>query len=72
MRTQLTKGEWRAVIAIPFKSVNINIEKNNRVGAMFYRCRPKRAGEQKNVHSAWDGGDLHNADSFGDLIFQHE
>ncbi|MBQ9088276.1 MAG: DUF4838 domain-containing protein [Lentisphaeria bacterium] len=72
VRTQLTKGEWRAVIAIPFKSVNINIERNNRVGAMFYRCRPKRAGEQKNVHSVWDGGDLHNADSFGDLIFKHE
>ena len=72
VRTQLRKGEWRAVVAIPFKSVNINIERNNRVGAMFYRRRPKRAGETKNIHSAWDGGDLHNADSFGDLIFKHE
>ena len=72
VRTQLNKGEWRAVVMIPFKSVNINIERNNRVGAMFYRRRPKRAGETKNIHSAWDGGDLHNADSFGDLIFKHE
>ena len=74
VKTQISDGEWRAVAIIPLKSVNIAVEQNNKIRAMFYRVRPKRAGVDgdSTIHSAWAGGKVHSASSFGELIFLHE
>ena len=73
-RTQVKDGEWRGVAIIPLKSVNIAVEQNNKIRALFYRARPKRAGNDKDRtrHSAWAGGQVHSASSFGQLTFLHE
>ena len=64
------KNEWRAVAIIPLKSVNLAIEKDNRVKATFYRCR---SGQGKhNIHTSWTGSHVHSVSSFGELIFLHE
>jgi hypothetical protein len=73
-KTQVKDGEWRGVAVIPLKSVNIAVEQNNKVRALFYRVRPKRA-EVKDDHdepSTWAGGQVHSAGSFGELRFLHE
>lgn len=70
VKTQVGKDEWRAVVALPLKSVKLAIEQNNRVKATFYRCRSGQNGH--NVHSSWNGSQVHSASSFGELIFLHE
>ena len=70
VRTQVKEGEWRGVAMIPLKSVNLVIEQNNRVRALFYRCR--RGNGAHNVHSSWEGGQVHSVSSFGELVFLHE
>ena len=72
VKTQMRNGEWRAVVAIPLKSVKITVEENNRVRALFYRCRPARSKKEHNVHSSWGGGQVHSAGSFGELVFDLE
>ena len=73
-RTQVLPGEWRAVAVIPLKSVNIAVERNNKVRALFFRARPARAGVagDKTIRSSWGGGKVHSASSFGQLEFLHE
>ena len=73
-KTQIKDGEWRGVAIIPLKSVNIAVEQNNKVRALFYRARPGRAGIKgdKTEHTAWAGGNVHSATSFGELRFLHE
>ena len=73
-RTQIKDGEWRGVAIIPLKSVNIAVEQNNKVRALFYRARPKRAGiaNDYNRHITWGGGKVHSVSSFGLLTFLHE
>ncbi len=72
--SKITKGEWRGVAVIPLKSVNIAVEQNNKVRALFYRVRPKRGKDKSDhtIHSTWGGGQVHSASSFGQLIFMHE
>ena len=72
VRTQVRDGEWRAVAAIPLKSVGIVPEQNNRVSALIYRAHPARGGKQPRRHSSWGGGKVHSVDSFSDLVFQVE
>ena len=72
VKTRMDKGEWRAVVAIPLKSVNLSIVENNRARALFYRCRPGRDKRNRNVHSSWGGGQVHSAGSFGELVFSLE
>ena len=72
VKTQMRKGEWRAVVAIPLKSAKITVEENNRVRALFYRCRPARSKKEYNIHSTWGGGQVHSAGSFGELVFKLE
>ena len=72
--SQIKDGEWRGVAVIPLKSVNIKVEQNNKVRALFYRVHPKR-GDIKGSntqHSTWAGGQVHSASSFGQLVFLHE
>lgn len=73
-KTQIKDGEWRGVAIIPLKSVNIAVEQNNKVRALFYRARPGRTGIKgdKTEHTAWAGGNVHSATSFGELRFLHE
>lgn len=73
-KTRIKDGEWRGVAIIPLKSVNIKVEQNNKVKALFYRARPKRVDIPKDYteHSAWSGGQVHSASSFGQLTFLHE
>ena len=72
--TRINDNEWRGVAVIPLKSVNIAVEQNNKVRALFYRVRPKRAGIKgdSTEHTAWSGGQVHSASSFGELRFLHE
>ena len=72
VKTRMDKGEWRAVVAIPLKSVGLSIVENNRARALFYRCRPGRDKRNRNVHSSWGGGQVHSAGSFGELVFSLE
>ena len=73
-KTQIKDGEWRGVAIIPLKSVNIAVEQNNKVRALVYRARTKRAEIPGDIteHSAWAGGKVHSAGSFGELRFLHE
>ena len=73
-RTQIKDGEWRGVAIIPLKSVNIAVEQNNKVRALFYRARPKRSGVagDHTRHTTWGGGQVHSVSSFGLLTFLHE
>ena len=72
--TQIKDNEWRGVAVIPLKSVNIAVEQNNKVRALFYRVRPKRSDIKGDhtAHSTWAGGQVHSASSFGQLVFLHE
>ena len=70
VKAEVGKDEWRAVAAIPLKSVKLNIEQDNRVKATFYRCRTGNG--KHNSHSSWTGSQVHSVSSFGELVFQHE
>ena len=72
--SQIKDGEWRGVAVIPLKSVNIKVEQNNKVRALFYRVHPKRSNinGSHTQHSTWAGGQVHSASSFGQLVFLHE
>ena len=72
VRTQVKDTEWRAVVAIPFKSVGIVPQENNRVKALFFRTRPGRKPGEPAVHATWNAGKVHSVDSFGELIFDLE
>ena len=72
VRTQVKNGEWRAVIAIPFTSIGVVIEQNNRIRAGFFRTRPGRGGKDTTVHSGWCGAVPHNIKQFGELVLLHE
>ena len=69
VKTQVKDGEWRAVAAIPLKSVGIAPEQNNRVPALIYRSHPARGKKQPRQHSSWGAGKVHSVDSFSDLVF---
>ncbi len=70
VKAQVGKDEWRAVVAIPLKSVKLSIEQDNRVKATFYRCRTGNG--KHNSHSSWTGSQVHSVSSFGELVFLHE
>ena len=70
VKAQVGKNEWRAVVALPLKSVKLSIEQDNRVKATFYRCRTGNG--KHNSHSSWTGSQVHSVSSFGELVFLHE
>ena len=72
VRTQAKDGEWRAVAAIPFKSVGLVIEQNNRVRALFYTQIAPRSAAEHSINTAWCAGKVHSVDSFGELVFDLE
>ena len=72
VRTQVKEGEWRAVVAIPLKSVGVVIEQNNKIRTGFFRTRPGRGGKDTTVHSGWGGAVPHNIKQFGELVLLHE
>lgn len=70
VKTEVVKDGWKAVVRIPFDSINFKIMQTNRLKALIYRCQ---AGDTKrSVHSSWNGGVVHSPDSFGELIFDLE
>ena len=72
VRTQRKENEWRAVAAIPFKSVNLSIEQNNKVRALFYTQIAPRSTAEHSINTAWCGGRVHSVGSFGELVFDLE
>ena len=72
VRTQRKENEWRAVVAIPLKSVNLSIEQSNKVRALFYTQVAPRSTREHSINTSWCGGKVHSVGSFGELIFDLE
>ena len=66
------KGEWCAVVMIPFKTFGARIEQNNKAKALFFRIRPGRGDREHSVLSSWDAGVIHKIKEFGELTFSLE
>ncbi len=70
VKTLVVKDGWQAIVKIPFDAINFRAVQDNRLKALFYRCRV--ADGKRAVHSSWNGGVVHSPDSFGELVFAHE
>ncbi|MBR4662604.1 MAG: hypothetical protein IKO93_01895, partial [Lentisphaeria bacterium] len=65
-------GNPAAEIVIPLKSVNLSIEQNNKVRALFYTQIAPRSTKEHSINTAWCGGRVHSVSSFGELVFDLE
>ena len=72
VKSSFKDGEWRSVAIIPFKSIGMIPEQNNRLQALIFRVRTKREVRYSRMLASWDGGKVHSPDSFGELVMALE
>lgn len=73
VKSRFKHGVWSSVAVIPFKSIGIIPEQDNRVQALIFRIRTARNDPKlPRMTASWNGGEVHSPDSFGELILAME
>ena len=73
VKSRFKNGVWSSVAIIPFKSIGVIPEQNNRVQALIFRIRTARdEPKSPKMTASWNGGVTHSPDSFGELVISLE
>jgi Domain of unknown function (DUF4838) len=67
LKCKVTANGWSAMLTLPFKEINVDLNKNPQIKVMFVRYWNHKSDKME--VSFWEQGVVHNYHSFGDLIF---
>ena len=70
VQTRRDAGGWEAVVALPLKTLNVDMLKNDALRLLAVR-EVHAHGELKAENSSWGGGGWHQCSLFGDVKLMH-